>query len=626
MEKGRIMKFDPWLLGAIQKVMGVLPSMPADLAKVKSLTFFDGVRLPAEPGTLLGGWMEVAPGEFSAIGKMSNLHTLLFKNHRVLNVGDFGFLSGCSKLKKLDLSGTDFSDCRLLSGLPLLQYAMLPDRQLLVHTEVLEEIKACAESEQEMNERARAEACISLEDQRRKKFGRGAFIKRESMPGKEDCGALHEEAAVVRAADARLIRWIAVSLGKLPDKPEELNRIRILDSRKRNVSLEAAICKKVSVNGDMPKNHFFGKLPSWLKEKEEDFSLIGELPNLQALLLWGVYLEDFSFLSNCRELLYLNLWDTNFSDCKLLAQLPFLSVVCLPQQEQLVNYTVLEARKEARKREGKERLEGFWYGGEGEDITEMEALLSGLGPLFIVHRPVYAGCAAAACREQSAPIGFVGEKLLDSDTESAAGTMDSSQLEDVGVFGKAGKKEMEVSEIDDSEDEFADLVTVKGEDVVISCEGSSRIRHVIGEFCMDSTPQLWKAFSKMEEEEDNWSRLDPKRAQQLTQELLEAIVEGDVATLYLSMEPWGEGHMFIVEFAGGWAEITYMDDSMSVYYNSYNPAYTDPAELSPIEYDGQIPVPKMLALDDLALTAEIVRHILKTGQLLPGTLWKAGGV
>ncbi len=62
----------------------------------------------------------------------------------------------------------------------------------------------------------------------------------------------------------------------------------------------------------------------------------------------------------------------------------------------------------------------------------------------------------------------------------------------------------------------------------------------------------------------------------------------------------------------------------SIIMQIYHPAYTNPAELSPIEFDGQTPIPKMLALEDLPLAAEIVRHILATGQLLPGTLWETG--
>lgn len=591
------MKFDPWLLGAIQKAMGVLPAIQADLAKVKSLTFFDGAYSLKEPGTVLNGWMEVAPGEFSAIGKMPNLHTLLFKNHRVLNVGDFGFLSGCTKLKKLDLSGTDFSDCRVLAALPLLQYAMLPDRQLLAHTEILDEIKAFAESEQEMDERARAGFYAAWETQRRKEIGRSGFIKGKSMPENP------------HTADARLIRWIAVSLGKLPDKWEELDKIRILDCRKRNASLEAALFKKADRIEGMPQNHSLGKLPSWLMEKEGDFSLMGELPNLQALLLWGVCLEDFSFLSKCRGLLYLNLWDTNFSDCGLLAQLPVLSYVCLPKREQLINYSALEARKKVREQEEKRQMEGFWYG--GDDVLEAEALCPGHAAQLMFFPQKH---------DKDAP-GRTGHKKPETSQEDVSAAAQRASDEGAADLRPEGDKATAYCH----ETDPLDLVTVKGEDVVISYEGSFGVRHVIGEFCMDSTPKLWKAFSKLEEEEDNWARLDAKRVEQLTKELMEAIMEGNVATLYLSLEPWGEGHMFIVEFTGGWAEITYRDDITPVCYIFYNPAYANPAELSPIEYEGQRNVRKMLALDDLALTAEIVRHILETGQLLPGTLWKAGG-
>ena len=118
----RIVKFDPWLLGAIRKAMGKLPAIPGDLSKVKSLPFFDGGRFSGEEGLVLNGWLELASGDFSAIGNMPNLHTLLFQNHRTLKIGNFDFLCQCRKLKKLDLSGTDFSDCELLERLPDLQY------------------------------------------------------------------------------------------------------------------------------------------------------------------------------------------------------------------------------------------------------------------------------------------------------------------------------------------------------------------------------------------------------------------------------------------------------------------------------------------------------------------------
>lgn len=65
-----------------------------------------------------------------------------------------------------------------------------------------------------------------------------------------------------------------------------------------------------------------------------------------------------------------------------------------------------------------------------------------------------------------------------------------------------------------------------------------------------------------------------------------------------------------------------MDDDNEIYYSIYNPAYPKASELCPVQIGGQSPVPKMLAIEDLELAAEIVRYFLENGQLLPGTLWK----
>lgn len=139
-------------------------------------------------------------------------------------------------------------------------------------------------------------------------------------------------------------------------------------------------------------------------------------------------------------------------------------------------------------------------------------------------------------------------------------------------------------------------------------------------------PVLWKIYSRVSDEEDNWGKLSPQKARQLTDVLVDAIIKENVATLYLSLEPWGEGHNLVLEFIDGWVDITYMDDDTPVYYNYYNPAYADSSELLLMEYGGQseVSIPKMYALDDKKLTAEIVRHFLATGQLLAGTLWKKG--
>ena len=167
-------------------------------------------------------------------------------------------------------------------------------------------------------------------------------------------------------------------------------------------------------------------------------------------------------------------------------------------------------------------------------------------------------------------------------------------------------------------------IIVRGEDVVLSYEGKSQVRHVEVEFYMDQTPTLWEVFSRVRDEEDNWAKLSSQKTRQLTDTLLDSMIKNNVSTLCISLEPWGEGHNFVLDFIDGWVDITYMDDETPVYYHSYNPAYANSTELLPIEFLGQSPVtiPKMLALDDINLAVEIVRHFLATGQLLPGTLWK----
>lgn len=494
MTSNRIVKFDPWLLGSIQKAMGKLPAIPGDLAKLKSLTSSDGGYLLGEEGLLLNGWIELASGEFSAIGKMPNLHTLLFKNHRTLKIGNFDFLCQCRKLKKLDLSGTDFSDCALLAELPNLQYVMLPDRRQLIHTQVLEHIQAQAETEPEMNARSRANCCIDT-------------AKRRTV----------ENHTGIYTADSNLIYWIAVSLGKIPRMTEDLETIRLLDSRKRFPSLEHAM-----------KDHLSENLPAWLTIKKGDFSLIGKLPNLQALLLWGIELDDFSFLPECRELVYINLWDTNFRDCSLLAELPYLREIDLPEKRQLENFSLLEKCRDDYLQNEHQKLEDYLYHTESDEIKHFLATL----PAF------YLECER------------------DSEQE-----MVCVKCSDRLVMTKIPKsvRSNEVTEIVDEEEDCDALMIIRGEDVVLSYEGESRVRHVEADFCMDQMPVLWKIFSRVSDEEDNWAKLSPQKARQLTDVLVDAIIKENVATLTFLWNHGGKDTtLFWNLWTGGWILLIWM--------------------------------------------------------------------
>lgn len=76
--------------------------------------------------------------DFSVLEEMENLHTLIFNTLKPLTITDFSFLEKCKKLKKLDLSQTNFTDCALLTHLPMLTYVRLPEKKRLVNTQVLD--------------------------------------------------------------------------------------------------------------------------------------------------------------------------------------------------------------------------------------------------------------------------------------------------------------------------------------------------------------------------------------------------------------------------------------------------------------------------------------------------------
>ncbi len=129
----------PFLLGAIQESLRRLPCTPYDFMKVKKLTDFYPVSFWAD---VIPEMIEEAKGDFSCIGEMPNLHTLVFSNFKrdIFFVNDFSFLNKCKKLRKLDLQNTNFSDCEVLLHMPKLQQVFLPEKKEMFHTEAIEEL------------------------------------------------------------------------------------------------------------------------------------------------------------------------------------------------------------------------------------------------------------------------------------------------------------------------------------------------------------------------------------------------------------------------------------------------------------------------------------------------------
>ncbi len=127
--------------------------------------------------------------------------------------------------------------------------------------------------------------------------------------------------------DPRLLVWIKNNVEGCPQTLGEFAGITRLDRWKVNRSR--------STRGY--------ETPSWLVEKRGDFSIIGEMKELQYLLLQEIEIDDFSFLSRCKKLQVLDLQHTNFSDCSLLAELPELKKVYLPPRSQMIHTEVLDA-------------------------------------------------------------------------------------------------------------------------------------------------------------------------------------------------------------------------------------------------------------------------------------------
>lgn len=126
-----------FLLGAVKDALGRLPSTPYDLTKVKKLNNFYPVSFWADE---IPHMVTEAEGDFSCIGKMPNLHTLIFTNAKGTNfvIHDFSFLADCQKVRTLYLDSTNFSDCRLLLSLSGLRKVFLPEKKQLVHMEALD--------------------------------------------------------------------------------------------------------------------------------------------------------------------------------------------------------------------------------------------------------------------------------------------------------------------------------------------------------------------------------------------------------------------------------------------------------------------------------------------------------
>lgn len=144
-----------------------------------------------------------------------------------------------------------------------------------------------------------------------------------------------------------------------------------------------------------------------------------------------------------------------------------------------------------------------------------------------------------------------------------------------------------------------------------------QVQYVAVRFEKGKTPKRWKDFS---DDESNWANLPPEEAQQMAEQLKNAILNGKVQDITLSFEPWGEDCFLSVDFDKGWAAILYnaCDECAAA---PCDPDRPDGLEDAPVDIGGQTPVPKLCGVEGLEKAARIVLYFLQTGKLSPETKW-----
>lgn len=111
-----------------------------------------------------------------------------------------------------------------------------------------------------------------------------------------------------------------------------------------------------------PLNFYYENVPYFIEICDGAWDVIGEMKRLKKLTVSRIELPDFSFLSKCARLEKLELISTNFSDCRLLLNLPNLKRLTLENSDLLTNREVLSGLAC--------QIDEIWWEPEPEEIPE----------------------------------------------------------------------------------------------------------------------------------------------------------------------------------------------------------------------------------------------------------------
>lgn len=102
------------------------------------------------------------------------------------------------------------------------------------------------------------------------------------------------------------------------------------------------------------------------------------------------------------------------------------------------------------------------------------------------------------------------------------------------------------------------------------------------------------------------------------QKILEQIPKN--INICLSLTPFGEDDWLEVISNGNWITLGYSSNHDGNYY-SYNAAFADTEDLSPLESGGQSSIKKCFVLQDMIIGQKAVNYFIYTGKLYPGIDW-----
>lgn len=112
---------------------------------------------------------------------------------------------------------------------------------------------------------------------------------------------------------------------------------------------------------------------------------------------------------------------------------------------------------------------------------------------------------------------------------------------------------------------------------------------------------------------------DGEITEELIGEILQQIPSGIETILYL--DPDGEDNWMEMLSDGEWLALGFCGDFGQNNFYSYNPAFAGVTERTPLLSEGQSPIAKELAIQDMDAGVKAVEYFIRTGGFYPGIDW-----